>query len=63
MVQAGDPKQAIDCCVLLNHWSKAVELAEQHNFPQIEGLLTKQVGTQSQHIHATSPLGRPRCRL
>lgn len=35
----GDIKQAIDCCVLLNHWNIAVELAEQHNFVQIEGLL------------------------
>lgn len=35
-------KRAIDCCVLLNHWNIAVELAEQHNFMQIEGLLTQQ---------------------
>jgi hypothetical protein len=31
--------------VLLNNWTKAVELAQQHNFPQIEGLLAKQVET------------------
>ena len=24
----GDPKKAIDCCVLLNQWNLAVELAE-----------------------------------
>ena len=36
----GEIKQAIDCCVLLNHWNLAVELAEQHNFVQIEGLLS-----------------------
>lgn len=28
----GDVKKAIDCCVLLNQWNQAVELAEQHNF-------------------------------
>lgn len=27
----------LDC----NSWSTAIELAEQHGFPQIEGLLTK----------------------
>jgi WD repeat-containing protein 35 len=42
-LKAGEPKMAIDCCVLLNHWSRAVALAEEHNFPQIEGLLAKQV--------------------
>ena len=29
-VKYGDPKKAIDCCVLLNQWNLAVELAEQH---------------------------------
>eukprot|EP00472_Partenskyella_glossopodia_P003555 CAMPEP_0197515860 /NCGR_PEP_ID=MMETSP1318-20131121/846_1 /TAXON_ID=552666 /ORGANISM="Partenskyella glossopodia, Strain RCC365" /LENGTH=784 /DNA_ID=CAMNT_0043064331 /DNA_START=21 /DNA_END=2375 /DNA_ORIENTATION=- len=37
----GDPKSAIDCCVLLNQWNLAVKLAEKHKFDQIEGLLTK----------------------
>mmetsp|Transcript_1346 Transcript_1346/g.3417 ORF Transcript_1346/g.3417 Transcript_1346/m.3417 type:complete len:1179 (-) Transcript_1346:299-3835(-) len=40
-VRGGDAKQAIDCCVLLNQWDQAISLAEQHDFPQIEGLLTK----------------------
>lgn len=40
-VKAGDVKKAIDCCVLLNQWNQAVELAEQHNFLQIEQLLTR----------------------
>ena len=40
-LKADDPKAAIDCCVLLNQWDQAVELAEQHHFQQIEGLLTK----------------------
>ena len=37
----GDVKKAIDCCVILNQWNLAVELAEQHNFLQIEQLLQK----------------------
>jgi len=27
-VKSGDVKKAIDCCVLLNQWNQAVELAE-----------------------------------
>lgn len=37
----GDVKRAIDCCVLLNQWHLAVELAEQNNFVQIEQLLSR----------------------
>merc|ERR1719375_1855544 len=37
----GDVKSAIDTCVLLNQWEPAVNLAQQHNFVQIEGLLAK----------------------
>ncbi len=40
-LKAGDAKAAIDCCVLLNQWDQAVELAEKHSFQQIEGLLSK----------------------
>ena len=40
-VKLGEIKKAIDVCVLLNQWNFAVELAEQHNFLQIEGLLQK----------------------
>jgi WD repeat-containing protein 35 len=40
-MQAGDVKRAVDCCVLLNQWGQAVALAQQANFPQIEGLLSK----------------------
>lgn len=35
------PKEAIDCCVKANKWDKALELAEKHDFPQVEGLLIK----------------------
>mmetsp|Transcript_68370 Transcript_68370/g.163192 ORF Transcript_68370/g.163192 Transcript_68370/m.163192 type:complete len:1174 (+) Transcript_68370:203-3724(+) len=44
-LRAGDVKGAIDCCVLLNQWDKAVMLAEEHQFPQIEGLLVKYAQT------------------
>lgn len=37
----GDVKTAVDTCVLLNQWELAVNLAQQHNFEQIEGLLAK----------------------
>jgi WD repeat-containing protein 35 len=40
-VAAGDPKAAIDCCVLQNEWGFAVKLAEEHEYPQIEGLFGK----------------------
>lgn len=40
-LRMGDIKSAIDSCVLLNEWERAVTLAEQHNFPQIENVLTK----------------------
>lgn len=40
-LKAGDTKRAIDCCVLLNQWDQAVQLAQTHNFPQIEQLLAK----------------------
>lgn len=38
--RAGDVKKAIDCCVLMNQWNLAVELAEENKFMQIEGLLS-----------------------
>ena len=37
----GDVKKAVDTCVVLNQWNQAVELAEQHNFLQIETLLSR----------------------
>jgi WD repeat-containing protein 35 len=43
-LHAGDVKAAIDSCVILNQWDKAVELAERHNFQQIEALLGKYAG-------------------
>mmetsp|Transcript_9052 Transcript_9052/g.14851 ORF Transcript_9052/g.14851 Transcript_9052/m.14851 type:complete len:1200 (+) Transcript_9052:114-3713(+) len=40
-LKAGNIKAAIDCCVLLNQWDRAVGLAEENDFQQIEGLLSK----------------------
>jgi len=37
----GDVKTAVDTCVMLNQWDLAVNLAQQQNFQQIEGLLAK----------------------
>jgi len=37
----GDVKTAVDTCVMLNQWDLAVDLAQQQNFQQIEGLLAK----------------------
>jgi len=44
-LKRGDVKAAIDTAVVLYQWDTAVELAEQHEFPQIEALLAKYAGT------------------
>lgn len=43
-IKAGNVKLALDSCVLLNQWAKAVELAEKNNFVQIEGLISMYAG-------------------
>ena len=40
-LKAGNVREAIDCCVLLNQWNQAIELAEKNNFVQIEALLSR----------------------
>mmetsp|Transcript_25500 Transcript_25500/g.48224 ORF Transcript_25500/g.48224 Transcript_25500/m.48224 type:complete len:1215 (+) Transcript_25500:126-3770(+) len=40
-LKGADVKAAVDCCVLLNQWDQAVELAERNDFQQIEGVLSK----------------------
>ena len=40
-LRAGDPKKAIDTCIELNQWDKAVELAEKNNVKDIEDVLLK----------------------
>ena len=39
--RAGDVKAAVDACVALSRWDQAVALAERHDLPQIQGLLSK----------------------
>ena len=34
-VRCGNARAAVDCCVLQNRWDKALELAEQYDFPQV----------------------------
>ena len=34
-------KPAIDCCVHLNQWNTAIELAKSHNVKEIDSLLAK----------------------
>ena len=34
-------KEAIDCCVQLNQWDQAIELAKKHNVKEIDKLLAK----------------------
>ncbi len=43
-LRLGDVKAAIDCCVQLQQWDAAIELAQEHNFPQIHGLFAKYAG-------------------
>ena len=39
--QTGKVKQAIDCCVELNQWDLAIDLAKQYNIKEIDTLLAK----------------------
>ena len=34
-IRGGNPKAAVDCCVVLNRWDIALELAEKYDFPQV----------------------------
>ncbi len=38
-------KAAIDCCVTLNQWEKALALAEQYDYPQVYSLLDRYATT------------------
>ncbi|XP_066495950.1 WD repeat-containing protein 35 [Tiliqua scincoides] len=40
-LKSNRPKDAVDTCVHLNQWSKAVELAKQHNVKEIGSLLAR----------------------
>ncbi|XP_056151968.1 WD repeat-containing protein 35 [Lampris incognitus] len=40
-LKCNQPKAAVDACVHLNQWNKAVELAQNHNMKEIKSLLAK----------------------
>lgn len=40
-LKAGETKAAVDCCVELNQWDQAVQLAEKHQLPEIPVYLSK----------------------
>ena len=40
-LQCNHVKKAIDCCVHLNQWNQAIELAKTHNVREIDSLLAK----------------------
>lgn len=39
LLQHGDMRAAIDCCVQLHQWDQALDLEGQCNFTEAEGLL------------------------
>jgi hypothetical protein len=53
-LKAGEPRAAIDCAVILNQWAVAVDLAQQFDYPQIEGLLAKQANALQVHFTRAS---------
>eukprot|EP01012_Entosiphon_sulcatum_P034864 TRINITY_DN4426_c0_g1_i1.p1 TRINITY_DN4426_c0_g1~~TRINITY_DN4426_c0_g1_i1.p1 ORF type:complete len:1254 (+),score=336.39 TRINITY_DN4426_c0_g1_i1:198-3764(+) len=40
-LKGGEVKAAVDCCVELNQWDQAVQLAEQHRLPEIPVYLAR----------------------
>ncbi len=40
-VRCNKVKEAIDCCVLLNQWDLAIDLAKEHSVREIDSLLAK----------------------
>ena len=39
--QCNRVKEAIDCCVQLNQWDQAIQLAKKHNIKEVDSLLVK----------------------
>lgn len=44
-LKIGKVQAAIDCCVRLNHWDKAIELARHHQLTDIDEMLSRLVST------------------
>lgn len=40
-LKCNEVKTAVDCCVHLNQWDQAVELAKKHHIREIDSLLAK----------------------
>ena len=41
LVKSNKVKEAVDCCVALNQWDRAVEIAHEHNMSSVDDLLAK----------------------
>ena len=41
LVKSNKVKEAVDCCVALNQWDRAVEIAHEHNMLSVDELLAK----------------------
>ena len=48
-LKSGDVRSAVDSCVRDHHWEVAVQLAETHNYPDIQKVL----GQYASHLLAT----------
>ena len=42
-LKSGDVKSAVDSCVRDHHWEVAVQLAETHNYPDIQKVVGARV--------------------
>lgn len=43
-LRAGRVKDAVDTCIMLGHWERGIQLAEQYRIPQVESLFAKYAG-------------------
>lgn len=55
-VKGGNPKAAIDCCIELNHWDKAIELATKYDHSKFVenaiAMYTKNLSQKGNPLHA-----------
>jgi len=59
-IKAGQVKKAIDCCITMNEWDIAVELAQEHDYSQAQQILVKhasQLRARKQVSLPPGPLG------
>ncbi|KAI8474040.1 MAG: intraflagellar transport protein [Monoraphidium minutum] len=43
-LRAGDARRAVECCVALHQWDRAMDLAARHDYPEAEALLQRYAG-------------------